>query len=428
MAAAAQDDLAPAAPAAADAAPVSRYLQPAEFTNVIDAFDEGDPFDLNVSIGYERTLRRGKIRRESNNPGVSEDGYIDYVDLARYEQLTNTLIIAGAIGLYHDLQFWTRWPLVLSDTRELTLDQKVTEEQSRLRRDCGTGGADPDTCLFDLRFNSPERSGVDSFSIGLDWGILSQERDDTKPTWVLGVEAAFGIGSQLKAARAGDGEDGGISRGTVLLAASSSFSHRYRYLEPYLGVRFSIEVPKGDSLFPDTDEFKGRLNTLPPIVGAMLFGVEIVPWESSASFQRFSIDLRASGTFNSEGRNYSELFDALGTSQHPQIVEPNKAGQEFNGMTDVENYGTFAGRLSLNVQAARYVKFNLGAILAHDQEHGITFTDACNPDAEVSVAQAPCTSGAPNPDHRPVIDLPGHRFRVEESTIFTFFATGTAMF
>ncbi|MBI2894893.1 MAG: hypothetical protein HYY06_15160 [Deltaproteobacteria bacterium] len=424
--AAAQDEEVSAPLVSTDGGALGRYLQPAEFTNVIDAFDEDDPFDLNVSIGYERTLRRGKVRRESNNPGVSEDGYIDYVDLARYSQLTNTLVISGAIGLYHDLQLWTRWPLVLSDTRELKLDDAVTAEQGQLRRDCGTGGADPETCLFDLPFKSPERSGVDSFSLGLDWGILSQERDDTKPNWVLGVEAAFGIGSQLEAAT--EDEDGGISRGTVLLAASSSFSHRYRYLEPYLGVRFSIEIPKGDSLFPDADEFKGRLNTLPPIVGAMLFGAEIVPWENAQSFQRFSIDLRASGTFNSEGRNYSELFDALGTSQHPQILQPNKSGQEFNGMTDVENYGTFAGRLSLNVQAARYVKFNLGAILAHDQEHGITFTDACNPDADVAVAQAPCTRGAPNPDHRPVIDLPGHRFRVEESTIFTFFATGTAMF
>jgi hypothetical protein len=146
------------------------------------------------------------------------------------------------------------------------------------------------------------------------------------------------------------------------------------------------------------------------------------------SFQRFSVDLRLQGTFNSEGRTQAELFDALGVSQHRQIRDADTPGAEFNGMTDVENYGTFTSMLALNVQAARYVKFQLGASLSFDQQHGITYTDACNPEADVVVPQAPCTKGSPNPDHRAVIDLPGHRFRIEETTVFQFFATGTAMF
>ena len=398
-----------------------RYLQPAEFTNVLDSLEDDDPFDLNLSIGYERILRRSKIRRESNNRGVSEDGFIDYVDLARSTHLENRLVLEGTVGLWHDLQFWTRWPLVLSDTRELTLDSNVTPDRARLRTDCPDAS---DTCLFDLPFKSPERSGIDAFWVGIDWGILNQLRDETKPTWVLGIDAGFGIGDPLIAAE--QGEDGGISRGTVALAASTRFSRRYRYLEPYIGSRFQIEVPKNTSLFPDSDVV-GRLNTLPPIVGTMLFGAEIVPWENSETFQRFGIDIRITGTFHSEGRDYSDLFDALGTSQHPQIRELDRAGARFGGMTDIENYGTFGGALSLNIQAARYVKFMLGAGIAHDQEHGITMTDACNPDAGVPV-QAPCSRGAPNPDHRPVVDLPGRRFRVEETTIFSFYATGTAMF
>lgn len=406
-----------------------RYLQNAEFTNVVDALESDDPFDLNLSVGYLREARSSRIRRESNNVGVSPDGYIGVVDLASYEQLTNTLVLSGAVGLFRDVQLWTRWPLILSDTRELTLDDGVSLEQSRLRRSCYEEGDGTDVCLFDVPFKSPERSGVDAFTLGLDWGVLNQLRDDTKPTWVVGVEATIGIGSALVATDANDPSagDGGISRGVTRLTAHTEFSRRYRYVEPYIGTRFSADLPQSDTGFPEAD-IEGRLNTIPPLVGAMIFGAEFVPWESMEAFQRFSADLRMTGTFNSEGRTQSELFDALGTSQHRQLREADGEGHVFNGMTDVENYGTFATALTLNVQAARYVKFQLGASLAYDQQHGVTFTDACDPEADVAVAQAPCSHGAPNPDHRATIDLPGHRFRVEGSTVFQFFAAGTAMF
>lgn len=412
------------------------YLQNAEFTNVVDSIEEDDPFDLNLSVGYLREQRTAKIRRESNNVGVSPDGYVGVVDVAQYEQLSNTLVLAGAVGLFRDVQLYTRWPLVLSDTRELTLDDGVTLEQSRLRRDCYQEDG-RDVCLFDLPFKSPERSGVDAFTLGLEWGPLNQLRDDTKPTWVLGVEATIGIGSPLTAARDCSGQDpsvcqasggdGGISRGTTRLGAHTNFSRRFKYIEPYVGLAFSADLPQSDTGFPEAD-VAGRLNTIPPIVGAMTFGAEFVPWETNETFQRFSVDLRLTGTFNSEGRTQSELFDALGTSQHRHLRDADRPGATFNGMTDVENYGTFATMLALNVQAARYVKFQLGASLAFDQQHGITYTDACNPEADVVIPQAPCTRGAPNPDHRAVVDLPGHRYRVEETTVFDFFATGTAMF
>ena len=399
-------------------------LQNTEFTNVVDSIESDDPFDLNLSVGYLREQRSGHIRRESNNVGVSPDGYVGVVDLAKYEQLSNTLVISGAVGLFRDVQLWARFPLVLSDTRELTLDDGVTLEQSRLRRDCYQEGGE-DVCLFDLPFKSPERSGMDAFTLGLDWGVLNQLRDDTKPTWVLGVEATIGIGAALTAAD--ENGDGGISRGTTRLTAHTEFSRRFNYIEPYVGVRFSADLPQSDTGFPEAD-VEGRLNTVPPLIGSMIFGADFVPWENTETFQRFSVDLRLAGTFNSEGRTQSELFDALGTSQHRQLRDADGPGHVFNGMTDIENYGTFATALALNVQAARYVKFQLGASLAFDQQHGITYTDACNPEADVVIAQAPCSKGAPNPDHRPVVDLPGHRFRVEGMTVFDFFATGTAMF
>jgi hypothetical protein len=36
--------------------------------------------------------------------------------------------------------------------------------------------------------------------------------------------------------------------------------------------------------------------------------------------------------------------------------------------------------------------------------------------------------GSPNPDHRDVIDLPGHRFSVDDTTIVDLWVRGVVMF
>ena len=49
----------------------------AEITSVVDAFDEGDPFDLNLTLGFQQTFKSASIRRESDlfQPGLSTGGF-----------------------------------------------------------------------------------------------------------------------------------------------------------------------------------------------------------------------------------------------------------------------------------------------------------------------------------------------------------------
>ena len=51
-----------------------------EFTDVIDAFDTeiGDPWDVNLRVGYERFYKQGLIRRETYNPEQGELHSWDY--------------------------------------------------------------------------------------------------------------------------------------------------------------------------------------------------------------------------------------------------------------------------------------------------------------------------------------------------------------
>ena len=73
--------------------------------------------------------------------------------------------------------------------------------------------------------------------------------------------------------------------------------------------------------------------------------------------------------------------------------------------------------------------------------HLITAADACNPDFKLGDAGAsgPCRTGAstagggsptgiPNPNHRQAIDLPGHRFSVDDTTIVDLWLSGVVMF
>jgi hypothetical protein len=47
------------------------FVSPTEIVDVLDAFDGEDPFDLSLSVGYQRTLRRAKITRECRDPLIT---------------------------------------------------------------------------------------------------------------------------------------------------------------------------------------------------------------------------------------------------------------------------------------------------------------------------------------------------------------------
>lgn len=428
----------------------------AEIVDVIDSFDGDDPFDINLSVGFQRTLRRSKIVRECREPdrcdraGARDDGafseFIDTVDIGRYTQETYILDLLLAVGLFRDLQFYTRWPLILSDTRSLGYLEDSPSDAYRAAIDQMIDN------LFTIPFESPERSGLDYFAVGISWAPFNQQRDPTDPNWVLNFEGRFAVGDVLKAAKSGG--EGGISRRLNEIRFGMFLSKRYRWIEPYSGITFMAGIPDYSAPYHFDAPVSGQINTMPPLQGSFLFGMEIVPWENLERLQKFSIGLEIAGTYHSEGRVFSELFDALGTSEDPRLHyerAPRPDGRfgpctsdpgsvcwseryggdplyRFSGMTDVENYASVMGRLTLLIQAAKYIKFYAGLGFGHDTEHSVTFTDECNAGEMNGPQDCQIGGDAYNPMTREVIDAPGNRFRVQETTIFDVFAGLTAMF
>lgn len=463
--------------------------EPGEVVEVVDAFDEknNDPFDLNLSVGFHQSWTTGNIKRESaiapngnGDPYGNADSRFTHniENIAKYRHSQSVLNLRADVGLYHDLALFLRVPVIIADDRSLgDLDGSA----NAVNKTDGTSRvADPANgkSMFSLPFSSPTRSGVDYVAAGFRWSIFNQHRDHTKPTWTIELEGRFGVGDPLRACSAANGGNcpnpsavafdatngwtrtgqsplsAGISRGTNAVRFGSLTSNRYRYVEPYGGFWFMAEFQKRGTAMGDFQGVDGVITNHPPLQGGLIGGLMVHPWENREVFQRLSLDLRFNATYVSQGRDYTPLFDALGTSSAPSLVAPNpqnyKLGADgktsvgdysnkvfFTGVTDAEAHGLFGGSLGLLVQANEFLKFHGGFGWQYIQAYNVSSADACNPDFTPVVGQAGrCTSGgaasttstgSPNPNHRPVIDLPGRRLRVTESFTYTLWINATLM-
>ena len=477
--------------AQAQEAPAPRIMQePGEVTDVIDAFDDdnGDPFDFSLRLDFQYLAKQARIVRETAAfaPGLTTGGFTSkLLNVANYRENTSRLAPRADFGIYKDLALYFRVPIILSNTRKL---EAIDNGPSSL----ATLGA-PGEQLFTLPFEAPARSGVEHLAIGLDYSIFNQARDRTKPTWVFGVETRIALGEPMHACSKGrdpqcthpgdvnqngrydsdvQGADGtelesvqsddarspGVTRGTVGLELHSYMSKRIKYVEPYGGFRALFEFAMGNSDFGATN-LEGALVNHPPLVGTVFVGMMVHPWEDRESYNRLTLDAGFQGEYHSEGRDYSELFDVIGSSAAPSLRNPNwsrfsgagcvdgvascvdqTSEKVYNtGLTVVEPFGSYRVHGSITWRAHKFVKFSTGLGLRFDQAHGITHDQPCNPDFRDDIgAGGPCNAdlgggtvqanGIPNPAYRRTINSVGRRFYVDKSITYEVFAAGTVMF
>ena len=204
---------------------------------------------------------------------------------------------------------------------------------------------------------------------------------------------------------------------------------------------------------------RGALVQNPPLIGTIMGGAEYIPYERKEQFQRIVLDGRVVGAYHSVGRDYTPLFDALGTTTATTLRNPNPSAYHFaadnatsvqdpasekvffNGITEQQGHGRISVSGSVTYQAGEFVKFNAGGSYTWVQSYLLTGADACNPiDRQDPSTAGPCHSvlnggvgaqpitGIPNPYHRPAIDLPGHRFSADDGRIVQIFLNGIVMF
>jgi hypothetical protein len=464
-----------------------------EVVAVADAFDGRDYFDANVSLGFSQSYRTSTITRESHieQPEFSSGGFTaGNLEVARYVQATSRLNTRIDLGVFQDVSLFARMPLVLSDDRKL--DGLGT---SQANQNLVLKGA-PGERLFSLPFKSPTRSGIEYLAAGVRFSPMSQVRDASKPTWTISVEGRFSVGTPLHACNSAPAKGelpcadpadvnrngiagetslegaafsgnrtAGISRGTTGLAFETYMSKRMRVIEPYAGIEGLFEFQNKSSDFGQGD-VQGALVNHPPFQGTLAVGLALFPWEAVERFQRVELDFRVTGTYRSEGRDYSELFDALGSSNAvslrepkfseyqdnlvngrvdpnaPSVVNPASEKVYTTGIMDVQQHGIYKLSGQVTWMVGQYVKLNLGAAGGFVQGHTLTADQACNPNLESSLGTAgPChqvsataangllsASGIPNPNYREVINTAGRRFRVNDSVLLDAWLNATLTF
>lgn len=407
--------------------------EPTSYTDVIDAFDDDRPFNFNVRAGYRFERSFGTIQRETVFEGPDGASTFRPASVARYQHQRNILDLQLDVGLYKDVAMYVRLPVILSDDRSLRLkgDRAAVNQVLAAPVPGDPGATQP---LFDPDFDAPTRSGIDQIAVGLAWAVTNQFRKPHLPTWVLMAEGLFNVGDVMRACdatrdygdtRCNGGDGPGISRGTMGIQVESRVSKRYRVVEPYMGLLFKMEwaVAASDAFTGDAGNLPGFMHTRPPVEGELTLGAAFVPWERPERFQRLTIDVRGSARYISEGRGFSPLFDALGTSTSPYLREPTYEGigidtpVHYFGLSDIEAHGRYGGRLTVDVRAHEHLQVLVGAGLFYTTPHLITSADACNPNASSSDGpgegvRGQCDQGIINPHHRAVVDAPGNRFQL----------------
>jgi hypothetical protein len=424
--------LAPAGPAAA-----------AELTRVASSGEKDDPFDLDLTVRWERGQRRATITREYAEGSAAGDPTAPFAavkDLQQlqWEETTNLLVSRVAIGLWEDLELSAELPYYLA-------------QESTWKLASGVGGPDlPDTIsgnaidpdgqpctvapcpLFTVDPAQTIFQGgtLGDLKVGLSWGILSQARDDTKPTWVVGFQVTFPT-AELYDPAAGrntfwdspyvlSSNVGPVGQKVWRYDLQTAISRRLGPVDPYLRANLTF-LQKSSGTYSNCDHAAELAAVAPPYGpqgrsamaalcaadptrwGARLpwylgltFGTELVPYEDAAANQKIAFDVRFSGEYTSASRWYNELTHATGK------------------LLATGSYLTVSGRLGLLLRASEYVSVQAAGTFGWASSHDLTGEDL--------------DSAAANPNFDWRYDAPGRRFRATEATVLGLEVSGMLSF
>ncbi|MHB1843811.1 MAG: hypothetical protein ACYCWW_03120 [Deltaproteobacteria bacterium] len=418
----------------------------AQVTHVATA-DSGDwvgqpEFDFNV--GFVANQESAEITREQFQP---QGGLIQASQLG-YSRTTLIAPIRAAIGIWHHLELHLVLPVVISDSQswDYSAAVKLAKAQGAVSttqpeglcpdgpmvngectgQDGSFPGYKPPAIANALPVTS-DRGGfgggipLGNVTIGTAWAAMSEEDDDTDPTWVIGFDytaptapvmnptvVSYGPGQP--------GQVGAIGDGFHHFQPWSALSKRHGILDPYIEVYADIPHASGNvydncsSPYPGTSQPRDNCNTGPwnqattqaqPVyVGGFWFGSEFVAFEDVEKEQKVSVDLRFITEYHSEARTYTELSDLL------------------QALTYQQDFARLGAALNLYLRASRYLQVVLGASFAHDTDHWLTMENLGQPTGGQTQVTVRSPQQNPNFDFR--WDNPGDRFMLVNSLIAQF--------
>ncbi len=312
-------------------------------------------------------------------------------------------------------------------------------------------------------YTGPQRSGLDQLHLGVRWNVpvFNQFQDPTKPFWVLGIQLGIPVGDVKDFRRSHDGVplcaggvrctdpqtqrpllNSSVGRGVYDVTFSSTMSKRASIFDSFFRLYATLPFAySSDSLYAAKYDFSadwGAPKPKAPIRGGIEFGSDFNLYNDNTRKIRMNAFAAASITGVFEGQDYSEAYELLagsptlnfgctGSMAFPQFCSDNRLASihYYPGLTTVENHAILGARLGLNMRFSRHFFMELVYGLSHHTEHFITYSDAGRDngrsDANYTPGVVDLDTNEANPYYRPVIDQVGHRYRVQESMVHTFF-------
>ncbi len=395
----------------------------ADVTNVIDAFDGDKAWDGILALRFVHRQISALITREQRLRSDDLDAQYQIMDARqlRSKESFNLLNIDLRAGLYHDLEFYMTLPLVLGWSSSLEHDEGVGSGNSLV-----DSSAIPS--LFSVPYESPNRIGLGDISLGLKVAPFHYDRDKLNPSWVLGIEYQAPTGT----ARVAGAE--GVGRGLHELEIYTAISRRVvRWADPYVRLHGRLRFPGSDS--PFQNERITQTLVSPGHSLGLRVGTEFYPWLTPSDTGQFvAIDIGFVADFTFEGREFTELYDALGTSgcdpknncHRTRYTRGDKTSEgtrrKTDGITDVEQYGRFGLQLGVTYQPLQFLQVRLGFNYLHTTGHFLTFADAGKDLDGSGEVTSPNNDGLNeyNPFFNKEYDEFGHRFRVDDKHSYEF--------
>ncbi len=404
----------------------------AEITNVIDAFDGEKIWDGILGLRFVRTQRSALLVREwlcqaddnvdvntGRNPLCPDGNQIVDTRQLKSTESINVLNIDFRSGIYEDFEFYMTVPIVFGWSSKVEYDDGVSGSNSLV-----------DTVLrpslFTVPHESASRAGIGDLTLGLKLAPFHETRDELHPSWVLGIEYRAPTGSARAAGESNVGS--GIHRLTFHTAISRRI---VPWFDPYFSLHGAVVIPSQSGPFLHEVETQTLIH--PGHSLGLVMGAEFHPWGEPGDESKYvSVNLAFRADFTFEGREFTDLFDPLGSSDchpstncgrtsytrlDPKTREHDGTFRRTDGVTDVEQYGRFGFNAGLTYQVMKHVRVNLAVNWWHTTSHFITFADAGkNLDGVNNVERS--NTGTPpvneyNPFYNESYDDFGRRFRVD---------------
>ena len=366
----------------------------ADLTEVADAVDGQDPFDLEFSATFRQNTKYTLILRERNitgtRTGITPGASINQGEY-EYWRTENLLDLRLAVGMYKDLEFHLNLPVVVSRTERYT-------QAPHWRKKYWAGAYDPNhpltsgkgdrPSLLDdyITYNTSETFNagghIDDISLGFSWSPFNCYRDDTKPTWTLFFDMlipsaplhdprdlGFTTEEPIRATK-----DPALGEKLLVFTLGTALSKRFQAADPYLGLSVDLPVPVGDSLIER-----------PQFAFTIKMGSEFVLFERlkpESIDPRFKIyfDFNFYATLYTEGDGYPVLTDLMGWRAGDDINNAFPEAWDYtnDGTRPVaytlpreESYVHIEGKMALKFQVYEYVRLETFGTFGHDFEHFI---------------------------------------------------------